>query len=62
MLTDNNAVQTNPEYTTGALLLGAPFAVSSGSDKNGLIYGILAGYNFGSSAANTNRSVFSVIA
>jgi outer membrane immunogenic protein len=39
-------IQTNPNYTTGALLLGAPFAVTSGSDKNGLTYGILAGYNY----------------
>ena len=39
-------IQTEPNYTTGALLLGAPFAVTSGSDKNGLTYGILAGYNY----------------
>ena len=39
-------IQTTPNYTTGALLLGAPFAVTSGSDKNGLTYGILAGYNY----------------
>jgi hypothetical protein len=34
-------IQTDPEYT-GALLLGAPFIVTSGFDKNGLTYGILA--------------------
>ena len=39
-------IQTNPRYTTGALLLGTPFVVTSGSDKNGLTYGILAGYNY----------------
>src|SRR5437773_11265710 len=39
-------IQTTPSYTTGALLLGVPFAVTSGSDKNGLTYGILAGYNY----------------
>ena len=39
-------IQTNPRYTTGALLLGAPFAVTSASDKNGLSYGVLAGYNY----------------
>ena len=39
-------IQTNPKYTTGALLLGAPFVVTSGSDKNGLTYGVLAGYNY----------------
>src|SRR6187399_3234658 len=39
-------IQTNPKYTTGALLLGAPFLVTSGSDKNGLTYGVLAGYNY----------------
>ena len=39
-------IQTNPKYTTGALLLGAPFFVTSGSDKNGLTYGVLAGYNY----------------
>jgi outer membrane immunogenic protein len=26
-------IQTDPKYTTGALLLGTPFAVTSGSDK-----------------------------
>ena len=39
-------IQTNTNYTTGALLLGAPFLVTSGSDKNGLSYGVLAGYNY----------------
>jgi len=39
-------IQTNPQYTTGALLLGAPFLISSGSNKNGLTYGVLAGYNY----------------
>ena len=39
-------IQTKPEYTTGALLLGAPFVVTSGSDKNGLTYGVLGGYNY----------------
>jgi hypothetical protein len=38
-------IQTDPKYTTGALL-GAPFVVTSGSDKNGLTYAILAGYNY----------------
>jgi outer membrane immunogenic protein len=39
-------IQTNPKYTTAALLLGTPFAVMSGSSKNGLTYGILGGYNY----------------
>jgi outer membrane immunogenic protein len=39
-------IRTDPRYTTGAVLLGAPFAITSGSDKNGLTYGILAGYNY----------------
>jgi outer membrane immunogenic protein len=39
-------IQTNAEYTTGAQILGVPFVVTSGSDKNGLIYGGLAGYNY----------------
>src|SRR5271169_6577414 len=39
-------IQTNPEYTTGAVLLGAPFVVTSGSNKNDLSYGALAGYNY----------------
>ena len=39
-------IETNPKYTTGALLLGTPFAVTSASDKNGLTYGVMAGYNY----------------
>ena len=40
-------VQTNPNYTTGAVLLGVPFAVSPAtSNKNGLTYGLMAGYNY----------------
>ena len=39
-------IQTSPKYSTGALLLGAPFLVTSSSDKNGLTYGVLAGYNY----------------
>ena len=39
-------IQTNADYTTGAQILGVPFVVTSGSDKNGLIYGGLAGYNY----------------
>ena len=39
-------IQTNPKYTTGALLFGAPFLVTSGSRKDGVTYGILAGYNY----------------
>jgi outer membrane immunogenic protein len=40
-------IRTDPEYTTGVLLLGAPFVVSPAtSNKNGLSYGLLAGYNY----------------
>jgi outer membrane immunogenic protein len=39
-------IGTNPEYTTGAVLLGAPFAVSAGTGKNGMSYGVLAGHNY----------------
>lgn len=40
-------IKTDPAYTTGVLLLGMPFVVSSSpSDKNGLSYGALAGYNY----------------
>jgi outer membrane immunogenic protein len=39
-------IRTDPEYTAGALLLGAPFVVSSASSKDGLSYGLLAGYNY----------------
>jgi outer membrane immunogenic protein len=40
-------IKTDPAYTTGVLLLGNPFVVSpSASDKNGLSYGAIAGYNY----------------
>ena len=39
-------IETSPEYTTGALVLGTPFIVSSASNRNGLSYGILSGYNY----------------
>jgi outer membrane immunogenic protein len=39
-------IQTDPKYTTGVLLLGAPFVVSSASSRNGLTYGVLGGYNY----------------
>src|SRR3954451_22962988 len=39
-------IQTNPRYASGALLAGAPFLVTSGTDKNSLTYGALAGYNY----------------
>jgi outer membrane immunogenic protein len=40
-------IRTNPEYTATVLLLGTPFIVSpNASDKNGLSYGALAGYNY----------------
>jgi outer membrane immunogenic protein len=39
-------IRTNPEYTTAALVLGAPFVVSSASSKDGLSYGLLGGYNW----------------
>ena len=39
-------IETNPEYTTGAVVLGTPFIVSSASSKNGLSYGFLSGYNY----------------
>ena len=40
-------IQTDPKYTTGVLLLGAPFLVSPAvSNKNGMNYGLLAGYNY----------------
>jgi outer membrane immunogenic protein len=39
-------IRTNPEYTTGAVLLGAPFLVSATTGKSGLSYGALAGYNY----------------
>jgi outer membrane immunogenic protein len=39
-------IRTDPEYTTGAVLLGTPFVVSATTGKDGLSYGILAGYNY----------------
>ncbi|MBA4033635.1 MAG: porin family protein [Bradyrhizobium sp.] len=39
-------IETSPEYTTGAVVLGTPFIVSSASNRNGLSYGILSGYNY----------------
>lgn len=39
-------IETKPEYATGAVVLGAPFVVSSASSKNGLSYGLLSGYNY----------------
>ena len=40
-------IRTDPQYTTGVLLLGAPFVVSPAvSNKNGVSYGLLAGYNY----------------
>jgi len=39
-------IRTDPDYTTGAVLLGTPFAVSATTGKDGLSYGILAGYNY----------------
>jgi len=39
-------LRTDPDYTTGAVLLGTPFLVSATTGKDGLSYGILAGYNY----------------
>jgi outer membrane immunogenic protein len=40
-------IKTNPDYTTGVLFLGARFVVSPAiSNKKGLSYGALAGYNY----------------
>jgi outer membrane immunogenic protein len=39
-------LRTDPNFSTAALLLGTPFFVTSGSNKNGLTYGILGGYNY----------------
>ena len=39
-------IRTDPQYTTGAVLLGAPFVVSASTGKDGLSYGVLAGYNY----------------
>ena len=39
-------MQTDPRYSTGAVVLGTPFSVSSTSSRDGLSYGGLAGYNY----------------
>jgi outer membrane immunogenic protein len=39
-------IRTDPQYTTGAVLLGTPFVVSAATGKDGLSYGVLAGYNY----------------
>ena len=39
-------IRKDPEYTTGALVLGTPFVASAASSKNGVSYGILAGYDY----------------
>jgi len=39
-------IRTDPEYTTGAVLLGTPFVTSATTGKDGLSYGVLAGYNY----------------
>lgn len=39
-------VQIDPSYSTGTMFLGSPFVVSTGSNKNGLVYSGLAGYNY----------------
>ena len=39
-------IRTDSDYTTGAVLLGTPFLVSATTGKDGLSYGILAGYNY----------------
>ena len=39
-------IRTDPQYTTGAVLLGTPFVVSAATGKDGLSYGFLAGYNY----------------
>lgn len=39
-------IRTDPVYTTGALLLGTPFVVSAATGKDGMSYGVLAGYNY----------------
>jgi outer membrane immunogenic protein len=39
-------IGTNPEYTAGAVLLGTPFVVSAATGKDGVSYGVLAGYNY----------------
>jgi outer membrane immunogenic protein len=39
-------IGTNSEYTAGAVLLGTPFVVSAATGKDGVSYGVLAGYNY----------------
>ena len=39
-------IRTDPVYTTGAVLLGTPFVVSAATGKDGMSYGVLAGYNY----------------
>jgi outer membrane immunogenic protein len=39
-------IRTDPVYTTGAVVLGTPFVVSAATGKDGLSYGVLAGYNY----------------
>ena len=39
-------IGTNPEYTAGAVLLGTPVVVSAATGKDGMSYGVLAGYNY----------------
>jgi outer membrane immunogenic protein len=39
-------IRTDPEYSTGAVLLRTPFLVSATTGKSGLSYGALAGYNY----------------
>jgi outer membrane immunogenic protein len=41
-------IQTSPKFTPGAVIAGAPFVVTSlpASDKQGLSYGLVAGYNY----------------
>jgi outer membrane immunogenic protein len=39
-------IRTDPRYTTAAVLLGTPFLVSAATGKDGLSYGVLAGYNY----------------
>jgi outer membrane immunogenic protein len=39
-------IRTDPQYTTGAVLLGTPFVVSAATGKDGLSYGVLAGFNY----------------
>lgn len=39
-------IRTDPDYSTGAVLLGTPFLISATTGKDGLSYGFLAGYNY----------------